>query len=185
MEDAAIVDLYWQRADQALEETEQKYGRFCFSIARNILPSRQDAEESVNDTWLAAWNAMPPHRPNSLKLFLGKITRRVSVSRLRKIMSTKRGGGEAALALEELSECIPTAMNTAEEVDAKELARAIDRFLDMLPVTERNLFIARYWTAMPTDKAAAVLGLKASTARSQLSRSRRKLRRFLEQEGLV
>ena len=91
----------------------------------------------------------------------------------------------SALALEELGECVPAAMNTAEELDARELGRAIDRFLDMLPVTERNLFIARYWTAMPVDRAAAVLRLNASTARSQLSRTRRKLRRFLEQEGLV
>ena len=185
MDDTAIINLYWQRAEQALTESEQKYGRFCFSIARNILPCRQDAEESVNDTWLAAWNSMPPHRPHSLKLFLGKITRRISVSHLRKIMTTKRGGGEAARALEELAECLPASTSTSEELNAKELGLAIDRFLDTLSTPERNLFIARYWTAMPVDKAAAALGLKSSSARSQLSRSRRKLRRFLEQEGLM
>ena len=107
MNDAGIIDLYWQRSERAIPETENAYGRYCHTVAYNLLRNAEDAEESVNDTWLAAWNAMPPERPNSLKAFLGRITRNISVTRLRRSGSQKRGGGEASLAIDELSECLP------------------------------------------------------------------------------
>ena len=107
MNDAGIIDLYWQRSGRAIPETENAYGPYCHTVAYNLLRNAEDAEESVNDTWLAAWNAMPPERPNSLKAFLGRITRNISVTRLRRSGSQKRGGGEAGLAIDELSECLP------------------------------------------------------------------------------
>lgn len=97
MNDAGIIDLYWQRSERAIPETENAYGPYCHTVAYNLLRNAEDAEESVNDTWLAAWNAMPPERPNSLKAFLGRITRNISVTRLRRSGSQKRGGGKRAL----------------------------------------------------------------------------------------
>ena len=108
MKDHDIVALYWQRSERAIPETEAVYGHYCHTVAYNLLRNQEDAEESVNDTWLAAWNAMPPSRPDNLKAFLGIITRNIAVSRLRRSGSLKRGSGEAAAALEELSECLPT-----------------------------------------------------------------------------
>ena len=107
MNDNQIVDLYWARDEQAIDETRAKYGQYCYAIAYNILQRCEDAEESVNDTYLDAWNAMPPHKPSILSTFLGKITRRISLDRLRRNNAEKRGGGQAALSLDELMECIP------------------------------------------------------------------------------
>lgn len=107
MEDSRIVDLYWQRSQEAIAQTAQKYGRYCFSIAYSILENGSDADEAVNDTWLGAWNAMPPHRPQTLSTFLGKITRRTALKRWEADRAVRRGRGEVALALEELSGCIP------------------------------------------------------------------------------
>ena len=107
MNDADIVALFWQRSERAIPETETVYGAYCHTVAFNLLRNTEDAEESVNDTWLAAWNAMPPERPDSLKAFLGRITRNIAVTRLRRSRSQKRGGGEACIVIEELSECLP------------------------------------------------------------------------------
>lgn len=184
MNDASIIELYWQRAERAIAETDAVYGRFCYRIAYNILFDPQDSEESVNDTWLAAWNAMPPHRPASLKLFLGKLTRRISVSRLRQSTAAKRGGGEAELALDELAECISAPGSVERELEAKELAQAISAFVRSLSETERMLFIGRYWLVYPVNELAGRLGMKPGTARSTLSRIRKSLREFLRKEEL-
>ena len=184
MDDASIIELYWQRAERAIAETDAVYGRFCYRIAHNILFDPQDSEESVNDTWLAAWNAMPPHRPSCLKMFLGKLTRRISVSRLRRSTAAKRGGGEAELALDELAECISAPGGVERELEAKELESAISRFVRTLPETERELFIGRYWLVLPVNELAGRLGMKPGTARSTLSRTRKSLREFLCKEEL-
>ena len=107
MEDSAIIDLYWARQERALEETDRKYGSYCWTIAHNILKNRQDTEECVNDTWLKAWNAMPPHRPAILSSFLGTITRNLSLDRYQAGRTGKRGGGRVTVALDELEDCIP------------------------------------------------------------------------------
>lgn len=130
MEDSRIVDLYWARSEQAIYETQLKYDHYCFSIANNILPFREDAEESVNDTYMAAWNIMPPNRPSILSTFLGKLTRRISIDRWRNLSADKRGGGTVPIALDELAECIPGGSDPVAEVEAKELAKAVGRFLD-------------------------------------------------------
>ena len=138
----------------------------------------------MNDTWLAAWNAMPPHRPSSLKMFLGKLTRRISVSRLRRNTAAKRGGGEAELALDELAECVSAPGGVERELEARELEAALSRFVRSLPETERMLFIGRYWLVLPVNELAARLGMKPGTARSTLSRTRKSLKAYLCKEEL-
>ena len=145
MDDELIVKLYWDRSEHAISETSQKYGAYCHSIAYGILQSREDAEESVNDTYMDAWNAMPPHRPSILATFLGKITRRISIDRWRSLNRIKRGGGEVTLVLEELEQCIAGGQSPEREIEKKELVQAINRFLDKLPILERRVFLARYW----------------------------------------
>ena len=133
MEDSAIIDLYWAREERALSETDAKYGGYCRSIAHNILKNREDSEECVSDTWLHAWNAMPPQRPSILSSFLGRITRNLSFDRCRRQNAEKRGGGSLPLALDELSECVPAPGRVEQALEARELAEAIDRFLRTLP----------------------------------------------------
>lgn len=183
MEDQKIIDLYWQRSEQAIQETDAKYGGYCFSIAYNILTNREDSEESVSDTYLSAWHAMPPKRPGILSAFLGKITRHISIDRWRRRSAQKRGGGEIVLALEELEDCLSDGYSTEEAVQKKELAVFINRFLDTLPETERNIFLCRYWYVDPVKDIADTFGFSVGKVNSMLFRTREKLRRTLEKEG--
>ena len=138
MEDAAIVELYWQRDQQAIRETETKYGAYCRHIARNILEDGEDAEECLSDTWLSAWQSIPPHRPERLSTFLGKLTRNLSLSRLRERNAQKRGGGEPEAALEELSECIAAREDAQDALETRELGRLLRDFAARLGKTERR-----------------------------------------------
>lgn len=185
MEDSQIVDLYWERNEQAIRAAASKYGGYCYSIAYNILRSREDADESVNDTYLGAWNAMPPHRPNCLRTFLGKITRRVSLKKWRDEHRDKRGGDEVSLALEELSECIPSNASVEESVIAGELSARINWFVGTLAPTERQVFLCRYWYLDSIDKISADLCFGKSKVKSMLRRTRARLRADLEKEGVL
>ncbi len=185
MTDQDIVDLYWQRSDRAIPETEAVYGAYCHTVAYNLLRSPEDAEESVNDTWLAAWNAMPPTRPGNLRAFLGKLTRNIAVTRLRRKGSLKRGGGMAALALEELSECLPGDFDLESRVEARELLRCIDRFLAKLPERERVIFVGRYYYVLTAEELAERLRMKPATVKTVLYRTRAKLLKELEKEGAL
>lgn len=185
MDDEAIIALYFQRSEEAITRTEAKYGSYCFSIAHNILLSREDAKEALNDTWLGAWNAIPPHRPGCLSAFLGKITRRISVNRFLAARTVKRGGGEAALALEELSECLPSPMDVEKELEAAELNRILNIFVRSLPDTERRVFLLRYWYLESVDNIAKRFGFSQSKVKSMLFRTRNKLRKELEKEGIL
>ena len=184
MEDSAIVDLYWQRSDQAISETDSKYGRYCHTIAYNICASNEDAEECVNDTWFRAWNLMPDKRPSVLSTFLGYITRNFALNRYKARTSKKRGGGETPLALSELEECIPTVIDIEQFYEEKELEAAIDAFVSTLPETDRRLFIARYWFLESIAEISKKLGYSQSKVKSSLYRSRGKLRAYLQEEGL-
>lgn len=183
MEDGAIVALYWERKESAIKETSDKYGRYLMKIAWNILADHSDAEESVNDTYFHAWNAMPPHKPQILSTFLGKITRHLSIDIYRKRHSAKRGGSEYALSLEELSDCVPGDGNPEEVLDAQELAGHINRFLRELTPEARNLFVRRYFFFDPLSDAASSLGMNESKAKTLLFRTRQKLKDHLEKEG--
>lgn len=184
MEDTAIVDLYWQRSDQAISETDRKYGRYCHRIAYNICASNEDAEECVNDTWLRAWNAMPTERPSALSGFLGAITRNLALDRCRAKHSLKRGGGEIPLALDELGGCVPGPSDPEREIEAKELAQAIDRFVDSLTEAEQILFISRYWFLAPVAEIAAKRGCTQGKVKVTLFRLREKLKLYLQEENL-
>ncbi len=184
MEDHAIVDLYWSRDPEAIRRTGERYGGYCRAIARNILPDRRDAEECVNDTWLNAWNAMPEDRPRLLAPYLGKITRNLALTRWRAGHAEKRGGGELPLVLEELGECASPG-DALQAVEAAELAEAVNRFLRTLPERECGVFLRRYWFAEPMAEVARRYGMREATVRTSLFRSREKLRRHLEKEGLL
>lgn len=183
MDDIQIIDLYWQRSEAAIVETQNKYGVFLFSIANRILPFREDAEESVNDTYLDAWNAIPPTRPHILSAFLGKLTRRISIDRWRSLSAEKRGGSTVTVALEELTGCIPGGSDPAAEVEAKELARAISRFLDTLPHTEQQVLLMRYFHLAGIQEIADSFCMSSSKVKSMLHRTRKKLRAHLAKEG--
>ena len=185
MEDSKIIDLYWARKEQALAETDAKYGSYCRTIARNILRNFEDTEECVSDTWLHAWNSMPPQRPGILSAFLGRITRNLSFDRCKYRQADKRGGGTLPLALDELGEYIPSAQRVEYALEQKELAAAIDRFLRTLPEKDCNLFLRRYWYVDSVQSIAARYAIKENTAKSILFRTREKLRRYLAGEGII
>ena len=185
MEDSAIVDLYWRRSEQAIAESERKYGTYCSSIAQRICRSARDAEECVNDTWLSAWNTMPDKRPQRLGLYLGCLTRHAAISRLRAENSQKRGGAEIELVLDELSDVIPSESDPAREFETRELGEAVSRFVDGLGETERNIFLGRYFFGYPVKTIAARCGYTESRTKSILFRLRGRLRRTLETEGLL
>lgn len=185
MEDRQIVDLYFARSDQAIAETERKYGGYCRAIARNILGSEQDTDECVSDAWLGAWNSIPPQNPQSLAAYVGKLTRHKAIDRLRERGRLKRGGDAVTLALEELDECVPARMGVEEEVLRRELGAAIRRFLAGLEKRERTVFLLRYWYLCPVAEIAARLGYTQGKVKSLLFRTRKKLRDYLEKEAFV
>lgn len=185
MDDKEIVQLYWERSEQAIAETDIKYGKYCYSIAYNALANREDAEESVSDTYMAAWNQLPPKRPAVLSAFLGKITRYISINRWKERSAQKRGGGEIMLTLEELQECVDGKQDVEEICSAREMIRAFDRFLDTLPKMERDIFLRRYWFFDPIDEIADSCGFTRSKVVSMLHRIRGKLRKQLEKEGVL
>lgn len=184
MEDTKIVDLYWQRSEQAVPETAAKYGSYCRIVAYNILANYEDAEECVNDTWLGAWNSMPSNRPYKLAPYLAKLTRWISLGRLRDRNCLKRGGGETSLALEELSDSLDSGFDTERQLELKELAGAIRRFTAGLEEQQRQVFLARYWFMAPIDEIAEKFDFSQGKVKSMLLRTRRALRDYLEEEQL-
>ena len=185
MEDSKIVALYWARSENAISETSSKYGKYCYTIAYNILSDKEDADESVNDTYMDAWNSMPPHRPSVLSTFLGKITRRISIDRCRTRNAAKRGGGAMALALDELSDCVPSSHDVFREIEITELAKTIDDFVMGLPATERHVFICRYWYLDPISTICEQFCFSQSKVKSMLQRTRGKLLSRLEKEDVL
>lgn len=185
MEDDRIVELYWSRSENAIAETSKKYGKYCYAIAYNILANAEDADEIVNDTYLGAWNSIPPHRPSVLSSFLGKITRRVSFDKWKMKKAEKRGKGEIPLALDELSEIIISPDTPEEIIVVQELTKAINRFLSSLSELERNMFVCRYWFLAPITEISTKFGFSLSKTKSMLFRTRQKLKAHLEKEGLI
>ncbi len=184
MEDREIVELFFSRSEVALRETERKYGRYCRAIAGRILGSDSEAEECVNDALMGAWSSIPPHRPEDLAGFIGKITRQLAIKRWRRKNAAKRGG-ETALALEELSECVSSGDGPEESAEAGELREALDRFIATLPEREKRVFLCRYWYLDPIADIARRFGYGESKVKSMLARTRGKLRSFLIEEGVI
>ena len=185
MDDRQIVDLYFQRKEQAIRETARKYGNYCLSIAGNILQNYSDAEETVNDTYIGAWKSIPPHRPSQLSAYLGKITRRLALKRWRANRTQKRGGGEVALALEELAGCIPSDFDVESRMELTELTQILNKFVQNLPQTEQQVFLRRYWYLESIADIAAAFGFTQSKVKSMLLRTRKKLHTHLQKEGYL
>ena len=183
MEDAKIVQLYWERNEQALVATSDKYGNYCTCIAKNILGSREDAEECVNDTYLKAWHSMPPHKPNVLSAFLGKIVRNLSFNRYKYNTADKRGGGALPMVLDELSELVSGKDTVEQEMDRSELVKAIDAFLAGLSPEKRSVFISRYWYTDSIAEIAARHGMREGAVSMTLNRLRGKLHNYLLERG--
>lgn len=182
MEDGAIIDLFFERSEQAIDELEKKYGAAVTKTAANILRSRRDAEECANDTWLAVWDSIPPHRPDPLAAYVCRIARNLAVSRLRSETAQKRNGS-LDLVLDEMEDCIPSSMSVETELEAKELTAAINRFLAALPREDRLLFVRRYWYGDPVSDLAAQTNSSANRISVRLFRLREKLRNTLKKEG--
>ncbi|MCQ2529060.1 MAG: sigma-70 family RNA polymerase sigma factor [Saccharofermentans sp.] len=186
MEDSQIVDLYWQRDEMAISETQTKYERYLTKVANNILNSLEDSQDSVNDTYLHAWNSMPPHRPEVLSAFLAKITRRLSIDIFRKRTASKRGGTEYELSLQELQESGFEAGEDSNVIDDNEsevLGQLISKYLKTLPETTRNIFIGRYFHNDPLKEICAYYGFSETKVKSLLFRTRNGLRDYLAKEG--
>lgn len=185
MDDTAILDLFFRRDESAISETDLKYGRYCRRIAQNILNSEPDSEECVSDTYFRVWNVIPPQRPQNFSAFLGKITRNLSISRLRKNNAVKRGCGEYELCLDELRPALSPSGNPELEYELRELTGYIDLFLAGLCEAERNIFVSRYWFLLPVAQIAECAGFTPSKTTSMLFRTRNKLRKYLIKEGLL
>lgn len=183
MEDEQIVSLYWDRNEQAIRETETKYDRYLTKIAYNVLSDYEDSRESVNDTYLAAWNSMPPHRPSVLSAYLAKLTRRISIDCFRYHTRSKRMGSEYALSLSELGDCVSGGNTTEEIVNVKLLADAIGIYLRLQSEEARTAFLGRYYFLDSIREVAAYCGMSESKCKSLLHRTRLGLKEYLEKEG--
>jgi RNA polymerase sigma-70 factor (ECF subfamily) len=179
MDDNAIIDLFWRRSEDALTECQSRYGTYCRTIAKRILASEHDADECVNDTWLRAWNAIPPSRPNRLSAFLGKITRNLALDRYESAHAEKRGGGVVEIALEELGELTNITANEGE------ITSVINAFLRNEKPEHANIFVKRYWHLREIRDIADEYNHSESKITSLLFRMRTRLKRRLENEGLI
>lgn len=185
MNDSEILDLYWSRSENAIAATAEKYENYCRAISYHILGNDEDAKECVNDTWLNAWNSIPPKRPERLSAYLGKITRNLSLNRFKHYTAQKRGLGQTELVLSELSDCIASAGSVEESVEENVLAQSIEQFLYAKPRQKRSIFIRRYWYLQSIKEIADTYGMSESKLKSLLFRMRKELQIHLEKEGIT
>lgn len=184
MEDKKIVELYWQRKENAISETEKKYGRYLYRIAYNVLANTEDSQESVNDTYLKAWDTMPPNNPDKLSAYLGRITRFVSIDRLRKKTSLKRQTSQYAVALSEL-ENLDLGNDIANEaIDGMILTEVINAFLKNLSQPDRSIFVGRYYFLDSIKDISGYTHISVSNVKVRLYRMRLELKESLEKEGI-
>lgn len=184
MEDKKIVDLYWERSENAILETAKKYGKLCYSIAYNILRNSEDSEECVNDTYLGAWNSMPTQRPDKLTSFLCKITRCIAINKYEYNKAKKRGGGQILLALDELTECVSGDNNTELVTEEMFFADIINNFLNELSEKSHDIFLSRYWEMHSIAEIAKIYNMNENAVKVSLHRTRAKLKELLMEEEL-
>lgn len=184
MEDKQIVNLYFERSEAALTETQKKYGRYVGRIAYNILNNKEDTEECVNNTYLKAWEAIPTHKPENLATYLGKIARNLALDMYEKSKAKKRGAGQVTLALDELKECVPFAQCVENVVDEIVFKEKLNAFLETLSVETRVIFVRRYWHLCSIKEISKEYKLSESKVKMTLHRTREKLKTYLEQEGI-
>ena len=175
--------MYLDRDEKAIPATAQKYGAYCSAIAKNILGNWQDVEECVNDAYLSAWNTIPTNVPDDLPAFLGRIVRNLALNRYKHNTAAKRGGGEIAAVLDELSAMVSGRDDVEQAVVSRELAAAIDSFLDTLPLKKRAVFVSRYWYTESVETIAQRYGMKPGSLSMMLNRLRHKLRKYLNERG--
>ncbi|MEG1019297.1 MAG: sigma-70 family RNA polymerase sigma factor [Oscillospiraceae bacterium] len=185
MDDTKIVDLFWQRDESAIKETDIKYSRYLTAIFYNILKSDEDAEECVNDTYMGAWNSIPPQKPHVFRAFLGAITRNPSLDCYKKKHSQKRVAGEFSLLLSELEDCIPSDISVEKELDDKEIAKQIGTFLKQQSTMKQQFFVRRYWYCDGIKDISKKYGYSESKIKSSLLETRKKLKKHLEMEGIT
>lgn len=183
MDDKEIIDLYWARDEEAIKETSSKYGRLCNYIANNILSSREDSEECVNDTYLAVWNAIPSQRPNRFSVFISRIARNLALKKYEYITAEKRNLS-AATSIEELGDCVSGTDNIELEIDRRHIENTINHFLQKQSTEKRNVFIRRYWYFDSIEEICRYTGFSQSKVKSMLYEMRRRLKRYLEREGI-
>lgn len=177
MDDRDIIALYFSRNEEALEQSSRKYGTYVMGVSMSILENNLDAEECVNDTWIKAWNSIPPQSPPSLKVYLGRLVRHLSIDRLRTVRRQKRNR-ELEVALDELTLCSPP-----DEEDVSALTEALNQFLDGLDPLDRKLFLGRYWHLYPVSLLADTYHLTANNTSVRLHRLRERLRAYLTERG--
>lgn len=184
MDDKRIVDLYWERNEDAIKETSLKYGRLCTYIANNILSNNEDSEECVNDTYLAVWNIIPKQRPNKFSVFISRITRNLALKKYEYISAAKRNPS-AVTSLEELGDCVSGKDSIESEIEKKHIQITINKFLWQQIEEKRNVFIRRYWYFDSIDSICQATGFSQSKVKSMLYEMRKKLRKYLESEGII
>ena len=183
MLDTEIVELYWARDEKAIKYSDEKYGRYCRKIADSILYSNEDSEECVNDTYLNAWNSMPPSRPERLSTYLGKICRNLAINLYEKLTAAKRGGAETWSCLDELEDILSSGQDVEETIDMQMLTQSINVFLETLSTDNRKIFVKRYWYMSSVKDIAKELSVSDSKVKMSLLRTREKLKEFLVKEG--
>lgn len=185
MEDEKIIGLYFERNESAISETALKYGNYLYKIAFNILSDNEDSEESVNDTYLSTWNIIPPEKPKIFSAFLSRITRNISLNKLRRKNTEKRGGGEIRIAFDEIEECVPAKSSPIDEIETMELTKIISNCLKALPKQERQIFICRYYYFDSVSDISERFGFGKNKIASMLHRTRKKILSHLEKEGVL
>lgn len=183
MDDNEIVKLFHARNELAISKIREKYGRYCTSVAMNILKNREDAEECVNEALMKVWESIPPEQPQNLAGFLAQITKNICINRYNMEHAAKRGSGEIALVFEELAECIPSGHSVEKSFEQKELVAAVNAFITALPQAKHDLFMLRYWYCLSVSEAAERVGLSANNAAVTLARLRKKLLAHLKKRG--
>lgn len=184
MDDRRIVELFLERSEEAILETDIKYGRYCHKIAFNVLGNDEDSEECVNDAYMRAWGSIPPNEPDSMASYIGRITRNLALDRLRQKQSDKRGNGEVPVVLDELAECVSGHDELERRQDSAEIAAAIDSFLDELNSVERGVFLRRYWMMEPIADVANRYDISVSKTTTMLFRLRNRLKKHFMKEGI-
>lgn len=184
MTDKEIINLYWKRSENAIVETDKKYGSYCYSLSYNILSNKEDAEECLNDTYMKTWNTIPPTRPMHFMAFLGKVIRNISLNLLKKNNAKKRGSDIIKTVSDELEDCIPDSSNVEDQIDYRILIECINTFLSKQPSNKANIFVRRYWYMDTIPSISQRFGMNENTVSSILFRMRQELKSSLEKEGI-
>lgn len=185
MKDEQIIELYFERNEAAIEESRKKYGAYCMKIAENILGNQLDSEECTNDTWLGAWNSIPPNRPSNLATYLGKITRNLSINRYKMKHAEKRSINEFTVSLDELSECVPGELSPENSDALGRVSASISEFLHTQKPLDRRVFVCRYFYCDSISEIAERFDISESKTKSLLFRMRSKLKAHLEKDGIT